>query len=88
MFSKIGRYKPCGIFTKGHFILIGLTISAVICALKHSISKSKDEVYKIIKRITVIMCMLEVIRITYSISQNLLYNVNTYLPLYYCMQDY
>lgn len=84
MFSKIGKFKPCGIFTKGHFILIVLTISSIILALKKTIIKSKEEVYKIIKRLTVIMCILEVIRIIYSISQNSLYEVNTYMPLYYC----
>ncbi len=84
MFSKIGKYRPCGIFTKGHFILIGITISSIILALKHTMTKSKEEVYKIIKRITIIMCILEIIRIIYSISQNSLYEVNTYLPLYYC----
>ena len=84
MFSKIGKYKPCGIFTKGHFILIGVTIGAISIALKHSMNKSKEEVYKIIKRITVIMCILEIIKIVYSISQNSLNNVNSYLPLYYC----
>lgn len=84
MFSKIGKYKPCGIFTKGHFILIGITISSIILALKHIVPNNKEEVHKIIKRITVIMCILEVVRIIYSISQNSLYEVNTYLPLYYC----
>lgn len=84
MFSKIGKYKPCGIFTKGHFILIGITISGIILALKHIVPNNKEEVHKIIKRITVIMCILEVVRIIYSISQNSLYEVNTYLPLYYC----
>ena len=84
MFSKIGKYKPCGIFTKGHFILIGITISMIMYALKHSMPKNKEDVYKIIRKITVIMCILEIIRIIYSISQNSLYEVNTYLPLYYC----
>ena len=84
MFSKIGKYEPCGIFTKGHFILIGITISMIMYALKHSMPKNKEDVYKIIRKITVIMCILEIIRIIYSISQNSLYEVNTYLPLYYC----
>ena len=84
MFSKIGKFKPCGIFTKGHFTLTILTISGIIIALKKSMLKSKEEVYKIIKRLTVIMCILEIIRIIYSISQNSLHEVNTYLPLYYC----
>lgn len=84
MFAKIGKYEPCGIFTFGHFILIGLTISGIILALKFSIQKNKVEIYKIIKKITIVMCILEMIRIIYSISQNSLYDVNSYMPLYYC----
>lgn len=84
MFSSLGKYAPCGIFTKGHFALIGLTILGISVALKYSINKSKEEIYKIIKRITIVMCILEVIKIIYSMSVNSLHDVNTYLPLYYC----
>ena len=34
MFSKAGMYEACGIFTTGHFILIGITLIAIIIALK------------------------------------------------------
>lgn len=84
MFAKIGEYEPCGIFTKGHFILITITIIGIFIALKKSFNKRKEEVYTIIKKITIIMCILEIFRIIYSIAQNSIYEVNTYLPLYYC----
>lgn len=84
MFSNIGRYEPCGIFTKGHFILISITIISITIAIKYSIKKSKEEIFKIIKKITIIICILEIIKIIYSILLNSLYEVNSYLPLYYC----
>ncbi|MFG6319757.1 MAG: YwaF family protein, partial [Clostridia bacterium] len=84
MFSKMGKYKACGIFSQGHCVLIAITISSIILTLKHTMSKSKEDVCKIITRLTIIMCILEAIKVIYSISQNSLYNVNTYLPLYYC----
>lgn len=84
MFSKMGEYAPCGIFTKGHFVLLIITIIGIFTALKHSVKKSKEEVYKIIKGITIIACILEIIKIIYTIQQNSLSAVNTYLPLYYC----
>lgn len=84
MFSNIGEYEPCGIFTKGHFILCGITIISIIIELKYSCNKCKEEVHKIIKWTTIIMCILEIIRIIYNIVQNSFYAVNTYLPLYYC----
>ena len=84
LFSDVGEYEPCGIFTKGHFILIGITIVCIIIALKFTYKKSKEEVYKIIKYITVTMCILEVVKILYSIKLNSISAVNTYVPLYYC----
>lgn len=80
----MGKYEPCGIFTKGHFILIGLTIISIAFALKSSINKKKEEVYSIIRKSTIIMWILEIIKIIFTISQNSLYDVETYLPLYYC----
>lgn len=80
----MGKYEPCGIFTKGHFILIGLTIISIAFALKKSINQKKEEVYNIIRKSTIIMWILEIIKIIFTISQNSLYDVETYLPLYYC----
>lgn len=84
MFADLGVYEPCGIFTRDHFILMGMTIICIFLALKYTSNKSKDEVYKTIKWITIVMCVLEVIKIIYSITQNSIYDVNTYMPLYYC----
>lgn len=84
MFSNIGEYEPCGIFTKGHFILIAITITGIFIALKYSIKKNKEEIHKIIKCITIIAYILEIFKIIYNINQNSLSAVNTYLPLYYC----
>lgn len=84
MFANIGEYEACGIFTKGHFILITITIIGILIALKYSIKKSKEEVHSIIRWITIIMCVMEILKIIYNIKQNSIYAVNTYIPLYYC----
>lgn len=84
MFANIGEYEACGIFTKGHFVLMAITITGIFLALKQSCKKSKEEVYRRIKRITIVMCVLESLKIIYNIKQNSIYAVNTYLPLYYC----
>lgn len=84
MFANEGVYEPCGIFTKGHFILIIITILAIFIALKYSIKKNKEQVYKIIKYITIIAWILEIWKIIFNINQNSLIAINTYLPLYYC----
>ena len=84
MFSNVGKHEPCGIFTRGHFILILITIISIFVALKYSYKKNKEEVHKMIKCITIIMCILEIMKIMYNIMQNSVYAVNTYMPLYYC----
>ena len=84
MFSKAGTYEACGIFTTGHFILITITLLGIFIALKNTVGKSKQEVHKIIKNVTIVALILEIIKIVFSISINSLKAVNTYLPLYYC----
>lgn len=84
MFANIGKYKACGIFTVGHFILIAITVVGIFIALKKTIKANKEGVYKIIKYVTIIVCILEIIKIILSIKINSFKAVNTYVPLYYC----
>lgn len=84
MFAYAGEYESCGIFTKGHFILIITTIIGILVALKYSFKKGKEKVHNIIKGITITAWILEVVKIIYNIKQNSFSAVNTYLPLYYC----
>ncbi len=84
MFSKMGEYQACGIFTIEHFILIALTVMGIAISLKKAENKTKKEVHQIIMQVTIIMCILEIIKIIFNIHQNSLKAVNTYLPLYYC----
>lgn len=84
LFANPGEYKPCGIFTKGHFGLIIVTVLGIIIALKKTINKTKDEVSKIIKRCTIVMWIFEVIIIAFKLCTGDPRNVNNYVPLYYC----
>ena len=83
-FAKPGEYEPCGIFTPNHFKLIIITSLFIAIALKFTIHKNKEQVHKIIKNMTIIIWLLEVVRIVFSLKYNSLKNVNEYLPLYYC----
>lgn len=84
MFTDTGQYEPCGIFTRDHFILIIITTVGILFGLKFTVNKSRREIENIIKHTTVIACILEIVRILYSLHRNPLTAVNTYLPLYYC----
>ena len=83
-FSKPNEYEPCGIFTTQHFILIIITIVSIAIALKKTVIKSKEEVKKIIKNLTIIVWLLEFVRIGFNLYIGNVHNVNEYLPLYYC----
>lgn len=84
MFANMGEYEACGIFTTGHLILSTITIVGILIALKYTIKKNKEEIYRIVKWITIIICVMEILKIIYNIKQNSIYAVNTYIPLYYC----
>lgn len=84
LFSNAGVYEPCGIFTRGHLSLVIITTTCIFIALKYSNMKSKEEVHKTIKLVTIAMWILEVIKIVYNVIKNSIHAVNTYMPLYYC----
>lgn len=84
MFSRSETYPSCGIFTTGHFILIAITTVVIGIALKFTRKKNQEQVHKIIRRLTIIVCILEVIKITFNLTIGSARNVNNYLPLYYC----
>lgn len=84
MFAKMGKYEPCGIFTTGHFVLATITIIAIYIALKYSVNKSREDVHNIIKWLTISVFVMEILKIIYNIVHNSIYDVNTYIPLYYC----
>ena len=81
-FAKPGEYEPCGIFTIGHFILIAITLVAIIIALKNTVNKK--DVKKIIKSCTIFIWICEIIIISFKIAINGASNLNEYVPLYYC----
>ena len=84
LFAKPGVYEPCGLFSIDHFKLMIITIIGIIIALKKTVKKSKEEIYQIIKRCTIIIWFLEIIIISFKIKTGGIRNVNNYVPLYYC----
>ena len=41
LFARPGKFGPCGMFTKGHFELILITIIWITIALKNTMNKTK-----------------------------------------------
>ena len=83
-FAKSGQYPPCGIFNYKHLIIFLITICGVIFATKKTKIKDKEQVRKRIQKITIIMWILEIIKIIFTFSVGHGNNLNKVVPLYYC----
>lgn len=83
-FAKPGQYAPCGLYTKGHWILFGITIALIIVAVKYTKTKNKITIQKIIRGITVIIWLLEILKIGLNFYLGKGNNPNAYIPCYYC----
>ncbi len=82
--AKAGKYEACGIFTKGHFMLIAMVVVGIVVALKKTLHKTSEEIKNIIKNCTISMWIFEVVIIAFKIYTGGIKNLNNYVPLYYC----
>lgn len=84
LFRSANEVIPCGMFSIEHFILLTITLICVIIALKHTRNIEKDKVKKIIKKTTIFLWILEIIKIIFNIKNYGISAVNKYVPLYFC----
>lgn len=82
--AKPGKYPPCGLFSLDHLILFMATIIMVIFAAKHTKIKEKKDVKKIVRRTTLIIWILEFLKIAFVFSIGDGDKLNKVVPLYYC----
>ena len=78
-FSKPGEYEPCGMFSVGHFILLVLALSIVGIALSNTKNISKEKVKEIIKKSTIVLWILEIIKIIFNFAIGNWKNPNNYI---------
>ena len=84
LFSKMGEREACGIFSIGHFVLLGLSIVGIYIGLKLTKNKTKEEVKAIITKSTIFLWILELVKIAFNLLTGNADNPNTYIPLYFC----
>lgn len=84
LFKSSSEVIPCGIFSIEHFILLAITVICIIIALKATYRLEKDEVKKIIRRSTIFLWILEIIKIVFNIKNYGFKAINQYVPLYFC----
>lgn len=83
-FSEPGKYTPCGMFSIGHFILIFITFFCIGIILNYTKKCSNEQVQIIIRKSTIVLWVLEIIKIAFNILVGNAKNPNNYIPLYYC----
>lgn len=82
-FSKPMEYNSAKIFSIQHFVLLFLTITGIIIAIKYTNNK-RSTILKKIRIVTVTIWILEIIKVIFNFKIGNGNNLNTYIPLYYC----
>ena len=65
--AKAGTYPPAGMFNYKHLLLLLITTIAVLLSAKYTKIKEKQDVKKIIRITTIVIWLLEIIKIIYVI---------------------
>lgn len=84
LFSRLGEYEACGVFSVGHFVLLIFSFVGIYISLKLSKNKTKEDMKGIINLSTTLLWVLEIIKISFNIFTGNADNPNSYIPLYYC----
>lgn len=83
-FRRPGEAQPCGMFSIGHLILLTITVISIMIALHFTKKRTKQDVQRIIKNVTIVLWVLEIIKIIFNLAIGNANNPGSYIPLYYC----
>lgn len=83
-FAKLGEYEPCGIFSFKHIILLLITVLSIKVAIQKTNLKDLSQIKRKIRNVTIMVWVLEIIKIIFNLLSGNANNINTYIPLYYC----
>lgn len=83
-FADEGVYSPAGIPSVGYFTLMFSTFFCIATALNHTLQLSYEKIRHIIRWMTGILWTLEIIKICFRLHYGYEYNLNTWVPLYFC----
>ena len=83
-FKSANEVTPCGMFSIEHFVLLTITLACVAITLKHTKNMEKEKIKKLIRKTTIFLWILEIIKIIFNIKNYGVNQVNKYVPLYFC----
>ena len=83
-FSAPNEYKPCGMFTIGHLVFLILTFIGVFICIKYTNLNDKKVIKRNIIIVTILVWVLEIVKVIFNFRIGNGNNLNTFIPLYYC----
>lgn len=83
-FSPAGTYPPAGLYSGGHFLLLGVTLLLIAAGLLAARHADEKTVRRIVLVAVVLLWVLEVCKILFVLFRNGSRNPNAFVPLYYC----
>ncbi len=83
-FALPGEYAPAGLFSGWHFLLLGITLALVAQGLFLSRRMTEEGVRRVIRVVTVLLWVLEAVKISFVLLRLGSRNPNEFVPLYYC----
>lgn len=84
LFALPGEYAPAGLFSGWHFLLLGITLALVALGLYLSRRMTARGVRRTIRAVTVLLWVLEAVKIYFVLFVLGSRNPNEFVPLYYC----
>lgn len=78
------EYAPAGLFSLSHFFLLALTATALVFALYASRRMREQAVRRIVLMLTLLLWVLEALKLFFVLFVTKSGNPNDYMPLYYC----
>lgn len=83
-FAPNGRFEPCGMFTLPHIIAVIACLAIVLIAITKTRNKlCEDFIQKLLRTNSIILTILEIIKICHSFIYGDLY-LDAWFPLSYC----
>ncbi|MCH3961507.1 MAG: YwaF family protein [Solobacterium sp.] len=83
-FSRMGEYEAGGLFSIGHFLLLGLTVGGICLALNHTLQYSYQKIRALVKRLIVFLSALEIMKIYFNFHIGNGCELMSWVPLYFC----
>lgn len=84
MFAKPGVYEACGMFNITHYIAMVICFALVITGVILTRKITKDKMDKVIKVTTIVITILEIIKMSFNIYYEGFNYLNNIIPLHYC----